>query len=173
MSQESLSEFTILDNQYMQLALTLAKQAAEIGEVPVGAVLVHSVDEKNRKIIGQGYNQPIGNHDPTAHAEIVALRDACNRIKNYRLPKNTTLYVTLEPCTMCVGALIHARLSRLVYSTHEPRAGMVSSQGNLLSADFYNHKAVMIQSGLLAEDSSQLLKDFFKHRRKNKKKDIK
>lgn len=144
----------------MYHALLLAQQGARLGEVPVGAVLVH---EGN--LIGQGFNQPIRQHDPTAHAEIVALRDACRNQRNYRLPKDTTLYVTLEPCTMCVGALVHARLSRLVFATSEPRAGMVGSQMDLLSQPFYNHR-VRVYSGLYAQQSSQLLKAFFQHRRR-------
>lgn len=183
----SMINFTAIDNHYMNLALELAKQGAEKGEVPVGAVLVQFDESLLRKggggefieetlsqtvegiILGQGYNQPILTNDPTAHAEVVALRDACQYIENYRLPSNTTLYVTLEPCTMCVGALIHARLSRLVFATAEPRAGMVGSQANLLEADFYNHKKILVQSGLMAEESSQMLKSFFKERRKAEK----
>ncbi len=167
--------FTKIDHHYMTLALSLARQGAEKGEVPVGAVLVQfdtneseDKDELQGKILAEGYNQPILSHDPTVHAEIVALRCACESLKNYRLPPNTTLYVTLEPCTMCVGALIHARLSRLVFATHEPRAGMVGSQANLLEQDFYNHK-ISVQSGLLAEESSQILKAFFKERRAKQK----
>ncbi len=166
---DNLSNFTPTDHHYMKLALNLAQQGAEQGEVPVGAVLVQfSDDNPQGKILAEGYNQPILSHDPTAHAEIVALRGACHLLKNYRLPANTTLYVTLEPCTMCVGALIHARLSRLVFATHEPRAGMVGSQANLLEQDFYNHK-ISVQNGLLAEESSQILKAFFKERRAKQK----
>ena len=99
------------DVRWMREAIEFAKQGAERGEVPVGAVLVH-----DQQIIGQGFNQPISSHDATAHAEIVALRDACTRLENYRLPLQTTLYVTLEPCTMCIGALIHARVNKLVYA---------------------------------------------------------
>ncbi len=190
--------FTPTDHYYMTLALALAQQGAEKGEVPVGAVLVQfehyphpspppkgegtvlpvggggekiggGLDNPEGKILAEGYNQPILSHDPTAHAEIVALRCACDSLQNYRLPPNTCLYVTLEPCTMCVGALIHARLSRLVFATHEPRAGMVGSQGNLLEQDFYNHKKILVQSGLLAEQSSTMLKAFFKERRERQK----
>ncbi len=150
----------------MQLALDLAKQGADNGEVPVGAVLVQFTDDTPQgTIIAQGYNQPIATNDPTAHAEIVALRCACQQLQNYRLPPYTSLYVTLEPCTMCVGALIHARLHRLVFATREPRAGMVGSRANLLEEDFYNHQ-VIVESGLLADQSSDLLKSFFKSRRK-------
>ncbi len=168
--------WTPTDHYYMSLALSLAQQGAEQGEVPVGAVLVQfdnneheDEDEPRGKILAKGYNQPILSHDPTAHAEIVALRCACESLQNYRLPPNTCLYVTLEPCTMCVGALIHARLSRLVFATHEPRAGMVGSQGNLLEQDFYNHKKILVQSGLMAEQSSEMLKAFFKERRARQK----
>lgn len=148
------------DVKWMQQALKLAKQGAEHGEVPVGALLVH-----NQQIIGQGFNEPIGRHDATAHAEIIALRDACTRLKNYRLPLQTTLYVTLEPCTMCVGALIHARVDRLVYAASEPRAGMVGSQMNLAEQPFYNHH-IQTHKGLCSEHSSQMLKSFFHQRRK-------
>ena len=152
------------DVKWMQKALTLARQGAESGEVPVGAILVH-----DHQIIGQGFNEPIGRHDVTAHAEIVALRDACTRLKNYRLPLQTTLYVTLEPCTMCVGALIHARVDRLIYAASEPRAGMVGSQMNLPMQSFYNHN-IEIYNGLCDVHSSQMLKSFFRERRKNMKK---
>ena len=147
------------DVKWMQQALELAKQGAERDEVPVGAVLVH-----NQKIIGQGFNEPIGRHDATAHAEIIALREACTRLKNYRLPLQTTLYVTLEPCTMCVGAMIHARVDRLVYAAHEPRAGMVGSQMNLAEQPFYNHH-IQAHKGLCSEHSSKMLKTFFRERR--------
>lgn len=163
-----MHDFSQTDKDYMALALNLAKQGAELGEVPVGAVLVTVDESGNQTVLGQGYNQPIAKHDPTCHAEIVALRDACHNLQNYRLPPNTTLYVTLEPCTMCVGALIHARLSRLVFATAEPRAGMVGSQANLLEAEFYNH-SIEVQSGLCVEESSQLLRDFFRQRRNLKK----
>lgn len=157
------------DVQWMQQALMLAEQGADFGEVPVGAVLVH-----NQIVIGEGFNQPIGRHDATAHAEILALRDACQRLQNYRLPLQTTLYVTLEPCTMCVGAMIHARVDRLIYAASEPRAGMVGSQMNLPMQSFYNH-TIQVHNGLCGEHSSQMLKHFFRQRRqlakqhKNKK----
>ena len=152
--------WSLQDVEWMQQALTLAKEGAEHGEVPVGAILVH-----NQQIVGQGFNEPIGRHDATAHAEIIALREACTRLENYRLPLQTTLYVTLEPCTMCIGALIHARVDRLVYATHEPRAGMVGSQMNLTEQPFYNHN-IQVDTGLCREHSSQMLKDFFRQRRK-------
>ena len=156
--------WSVKDVQWMQKALRLAKQGAERGEVPVGAVLVH-----DEQIIGQGFNEPIGRHDATAHAEIMALRDACNRLKNYRLPLQTTLYVTLEPCTMCIGALIHARVDRLVYAASEPRAGMVGSQLDLSVQPFYNH-SIQVHKGLCCEHSSQMLKAFFRERRRAAKK---
>jgi tRNA(Arg) A34 adenosine deaminase TadA len=155
--------WSVEDVKWMIEALKLAKQGAEREEVPVGAVLVH-----NQQIIGQGFNEPVGRCDATAHAEIVALRDACARLQNYRLPLKTTLYVTLEPCTMCVGAMIHARVDRLVYAAHEPRAGMVGSQINLPVQPFYNHH-MQVDTGLCREHSSQMLKDFFRQRRKTAK----
>ncbi len=156
--------WSVEDIKWMTEALKLAKQGAEREEVPVGAVLVH-----NDQIIGQGFNEPIGRCDATAHAEIVALREACANLNNYRLPLNTTLYVTLEPCTMCVGAMIHARVSKLVYATSEPRAGMVGSQMNLPAQPFYNHQ-IRTYQGLCAEHSSQMLKYFFRQRRQMAKK---
>ncbi|MGO1249556.1 MAG: tRNA adenosine(34) deaminase TadA [Moraxellaceae bacterium] len=152
------------DVEWMQEALKLAKQGSALGEVPVGAILVH-----NQQVIGQGYNEPISRHDATAHAEIVALRNACENLRNYRLPIGTTLYVTLEPCTMCVGALIHARVGRLVYAASEPRAGMVGSQMDLSLQPFYNH-TMKVYKGLCADHSSQMLKSFFRERRKMAKK---
>lgn len=143
---------------WMAQALMLAQQAADCGEVPVGAVLV-----RDGEIIGRGYNQPISSHDPTAHAEVVALRDAATRLGNYRLG-GSVLYVTIEPCTMCFGALMHARVSALVYGANEPRAGVCGSQLNLPEQDFYNHK-VAVQGGVLAASSSALLKDFFARKR--------
>ena len=162
--QLATDEFwSVEDVKWMHEALNLAKQGAEHGEVPVGAILVH-----NQQIIGQGFNEPIGRHDATAHAEIVALRDACRRLNNYRLPLQTTLYVTLEPCTMCIGALIHARVDRLIYAASEPRAGMVGSQMNLAAEPFYNHR-IQVYKGLCHEYGSQMLKDFFRQRRQASK----
>lgn len=162
--QLATDEFwSVEDVKWMHEALNLAKQGAEHGEVPVGAILVH-----NQQIIGQGFNEPIGRHDATAHAEIIALRDACTRLNNYRLPLQTTLYVTLEPCTMCIGALIHARVDRLIYAASEPRAGMVGSQMNLAAESFYNHR-IQVYKGLCREHSSQMLKAFFRERRQASK----
>lgn len=151
--------FTPQDHIWMTAALDLAKRAAELGEVPVGAVLVH-----DGQIIGEGFNHPITLHDPTAHAEICALRDACQRLQNYRLPLDVTLYVTLEPCTQCVGALIHGRVARVVYAAEEPRAGSLVSARQLLDNGFYNHRFSFV-GGLMAEESAVLLKSFFKARR--------
>ena len=162
--QLATDEFwSVEDVKWMHEALNLAKQGAEHGEVPVGAILVH-----NQQIIGQGFNEPIRRHDATAHAEIIALRDACRHLNNYRLPLQTTLYVTLEPCTMCIGALIHARVDRLIYAASEPRAGMVGSQMNLAAESFYNHR-IQVHKGLCREHSSQMLKDFFRQRRQASK----
>lgn len=146
------------DIPYLQHALRLARRARDAGEVPVGAVLV-----SGGTVIGEGCNSVISASDPTAHAEIVALRDASWRAGNYRHP-GATLYVTLEPCTMCIGALVHARVATLVFAAREPRAGAVCSAAQLLAADFYNHR-VNWREGLLAEDSSELLRDFFRARR--------
>lgn len=146
------------DIYFMQQAILLAKQGADLGEVPVGAVIVH-----NGSIIGRGFNQPITQHDPSAHAEMVAIREAARELNNYRIT-NTTLYVTLEPCSMCAGLLIHARINRLVYGTTEPKAGVVTSQENFFNKPFLNHRLV-VESGLLAEECAHLLKDFFKQRR--------
>jgi len=142
----------------MSKALALAQAAAGQGEVPVGAVLV-----LNGEIIGRGWNQPISAHDPTAHAEVVALRDAASRLGNYRLG-GSALYVTIEPCTMCFGALMHARVATLVYGAREPRAGVCGSQLNLPEQTFYNHSLEVI-GGVMADQSSALLKGFFAGRR--------
>lgn len=146
------------DLHWMQRALVLAGQAAAMGEVPVGAVLV-----RDSVVIGEGCNQPISAQDPTAHAEIVALRTAAAAIGNYRLP-DTTLYVTLEPCTMCIGALIHARVTRLVFAAREPRAGAVCSALQLCDHSGYNHRLGWSE-GVLAAESSALLTAFFRARR--------
>ena len=152
------------DQDFMAQALELAAQAAQIGEVPVGALVVHE-----GQIIGQGYNQTISAHDPCAHAEIMALRQAAQSIGNYRL-SGCDLYVTLEPCTMCVGAIIHARIQRLVYAATEPKAGAVASQLQLLLLPHYNH-IVQVESGVMADQSSTMLSNFFKQRRLHHKAD--
>lgn len=146
------------DDYWMARALELAESAKAIGEVPVGAVLVLE-DEA----VGEGWNQPISAQDPTAHAEIIALRQAATRLQNYRLP-GTCLYVTLEPCTMCVGALVHARVERLVYGTTEPKAGVIESRGRLLESEFYNHR-ISCQGGVMASDCQHQLSEFFRERR--------
>lgn len=147
------------DEYWMQQALQQARLAASAGEVPVGCVVVH-----NDTCIGAGFNQPISAQDPTAHAEIVALRQASEHLRNYRLP-NATLYVTIEPCTMCVGAMIHARLGTLVFGAREPRAGAVCSHFQLLDATVYNHR-IEYTSGVMADQCGQLLTEFFQQRRK-------
>lgn len=143
----------------MHHALTLAHKAAELGEVPVGAVLV-----KDDQLLAEGWNQPIANNDPTAHAEIMAIREAARQIKNYRLP-GTTLYITIEPCSMCAGAIIHSRISRVVFGASEPRAGAAGSIINLLQNEQLNHQTE-VMSGVLAEECGQVLKEFFALRRK-------
>ncbi|MBS0358453.1 MAG: tRNA adenosine(34) deaminase TadA [Proteobacteria bacterium] len=146
------------DLYYMHHAIKLARKAEQHGEVPVGAVLV-----LNDTIIGEGWNQPISTNDPTAHAEIVALRSAAQQVKNYRL-LNTTLYVTLEPCLMCVGAMIHARIQRLVYGADDPKTGAIKSVFTIPSQNVLNH-SLECHSGVLAHECGELLKDFFKKRR--------
>ena len=146
------------DQFWMSTAIELAKQAGERGEIPVGAVLI--LDDK---IIGRGRNQSIEFNDPTAHAEIQALREAGSKIGNYRL-SGSKMYVTIEPCTMCFGALIHARVARVFYATEEQRAGVLVSQLQLANADFYNHQ-IQVAGGLLADESAVLLRQFFRSRR--------
>ena len=158
MAAELESE-SIDHERWMREALDLAGQAAAVGEVPVGAIMV-----QDGKIIGRGFNQPIRTCDATAHAEIVAIRSASQFRNNYRLP-GTTLYVTLEPCTMCLGAMIHARVDRLVFGATEPRAGAVVSQASLIDADHFNHRLTYVD-GVLADECSTLLQNFFKSRRK-------
>ena len=149
---------TETDNEFMRQALALAETAATAGEVPVGAVLVH-----DGKIIGHGHNQPIGSHDPSAHAEIIALREGAHTLGNYRLI-DSTLYVTLEPCIMCVGAIIHARVKRLVYGANDPKTGAAGSVFDLFNSGNVNHQ-VTVEGGLLAEACGTQLRKFFKARR--------
>ncbi|MCG7873153.1 MAG: tRNA adenosine(34) deaminase TadA [Candidatus Thiodiazotropha lotti] len=147
------------DVLFMQHALMLAARAEQLGEVPVGAVVV-----REGRLIGEGWNQPIGGHDPTAHAEIVALRDAAIKERNYRLP-DTTLYVTLEPCPMCAGAIVHARVKRVVYGAADPKGGAAGSVFDLLPTDSrFNHR-VEVEGGLMMEQSAKLLQDFFRRKR--------
>lgn len=146
------------DEKWMRLALAQAREAERLGEVPVGAVLV-----RNGELLAEGFNQPITLNDPTAHAEIVVLRKAAQLASNYRLP-DSTLYVTVEPCTMCAGSLVHARVKRLVYGAQEPRAGAVESQLQVLSQPFYNHR-VEVVGGVLAEECSSVMKAFFARKR--------
>jgi tRNA(adenine34) deaminase len=147
-----------LDLIAMQRALALARRAAEQGEVPVGAVVM-----LDGQLLGQGFNRPIRAHDPTAHAEIVALRSAAAQLGNYRLT-GATLYVTIEPCMMCAGALVHARIARLVFGAREPRAGAVVSTGRLLDQPHLNHRVEVVE-GVLADASATLLREFFAARR--------
>ena len=157
MSEEAKS---FNDEHWMRQALVLARHGAAAGEVPVGAVVV-----LNDAVIGEGWNQPITTADPTAHAEVVALRAAALQQNNYRLAE-ATLYVTIEPCTMCTGALIHARIKKLVFGTPEPRAGAVCSHFRLLDTNgVYNHR-VAWEQGVLADECAQLLTTFFRTRRK-------
>ncbi len=148
-----------LDIHYMQRALELASNAEADGEVPVGALLV-----REQVIVGEGWNRPIGCHDPTAHAEIVALRAAGQYEENYRLP-DTTLYVTLEPCPMCASAIIHARVARVVFGASDPKGGAAGSVFHLLPSDErFNHR-VLVDGGVLAEACAAQLRAFFRSRR--------
>lgn len=151
--------FTTFDHQCMARAFELANLAKDANEVPVGAVLA-----LNDQIIAEGYNQSIAQQDPTAHAEILVLRFAAKKLKNYRLI-NTTLYTTLEPCCMCAGAIVHARVKRVVYATQDSRAGAAGSIFNLLNTEKLNHSCC-VEHGLFAEESSALLKHFFQTKRK-------
>ncbi len=147
-----------MDEFFMQQAIRAAEQARAVGEVPVGAVLV-----KDGEIIATGFNRPIGGHDPTAHAEIAALRAAAVLLGNYRLP-GCTLYVTLEPCAMCAGAMLHARLARVVFGAPDPKTGAGGSVLNLFSEAKLNHQTAL-SGGILAEECGTLLKTFFAARR--------
>ena len=142
----------------MERALVLADRAQKEGEVPVGAVIV-----LEGKIIGEGWNRPIQSHDPSAHAEMVALRDAAKHMKNYRLP-STTLYVTLEPCAMCVGAIIHARVARVVFGARDPKTGAAGSVFPLMASDKFNHRVECV-GGLMEEQCGEILRNFFQSRR--------
>ncbi|MEN8190933.1 MAG: tRNA adenosine(34) deaminase TadA [Thermodesulfobacteriota bacterium] len=150
------------DLTIMRQALEQATIGEQLGEVPVGAVL--TIDSAPAAV---GHNQPISTNDPTGHAEITVLRQACRQLGNYRLPRNSCLYVTLEPCIMCMGALIHARLDRLVYGARDPKTGAVESCYRIGRDGLLNHN-IEVTGGLLADESSRLLKNFFRKRRKNR-----
>jgi len=142
----------------MREALVQAKKALKKGEVPIGAVVV-----LGDKIIGRGYNQPITTKDPTAHAEIIALKEASNRLDNYRL-NEAIIYTTLEPCLMCVGALVHARIKKVIFAAQDTKSGVVVNKGGLIHSEFLNHK-VSFEGGILEKQASKLLKDFFLEKR--------
>jgi len=146
------------DSKYMARALELAREAERAGEVPVGAVIV-----KDDAIVGEGWNRPISTSDPTAHAEIVAMRAAAQKLGTYRL-LDTTLYVTLEPCPMCAGAMVHARVKRLVYAATDPRAGAAGTIFNIVQHPSLNHR-VECEAGLMGEECATLLRTFFQGRR--------
>lgn len=146
------------DEFFMREALALAREAGTLGEVPVGAVVV-----LDGEIVGRGFNHPIGRHDPTAHAEVMALRDAAKNLGNYRLP-GCELYVTLEPCVMCSGAIFHARIARVVYGAKDPKTGVAGSVLDLYAETRLNHHA-SIEGGVLAAECGQLLSAFFAARR--------
>ncbi|MGQ9425393.1 tRNA adenosine(34) deaminase TadA [Gilvimarinus sp. F26214L] len=157
------ADWNAKDRAAMNRALELAEQAAQAGEVPVGAVLV----DAGGTILGEGWNQPISACDPAAHAEIVALRNAARNTGNYRLP-GCTLYVTIEPCTMCAGALVHSRIERVVIAAAEPKAGAVVSQAQLLDAPWCNHR-VRYELGLCGAEASEIMSRFFRRRRQERK----
>lgn len=146
------------DEMWMREALLLARRAEAAGEVPVGALVV-----KDDALLGAGWNQPIGAHDPTAHAEVMALRAAARTVGNYRLT-GTTLYVTLEPCAMCAGAMVHARVARLVYGAADPKTGAAGSVFDLARSDALNHR-LEVTGGVLAQECGGLLKEFFARKR--------
>jgi tRNA(adenine34) deaminase len=148
------------DAVFMHLALDQAANARLVGEVPVGAVVV-----RNGRVIATGFNQPIGSHDPSAHAEIMALRQAAQQLGNYRLPE-CELYVTLEPCVMCIGAMLHARLKRVVFGAYEPKTGGAGSVVNLFANEQLNHQTEVL-GGVLGEQCGATLRDFFRERRRN------
>lgn len=146
------------DSEFMGLALDLAREAGAAGEVPVGALIVRAGE-----VVGRGFNQPIVRHDPTAHAEVMALRDAAMRLDNYRLP-GCTLYVTLEPCAMCAGAILHARIERVVFGAHDPKTGAAGSVIDLFAEPMLNHHTA-VSGGVLGEQCGALLSSFFAARR--------
>ena len=148
------------DETFMHEALSLARQAAEFGEVPVGAVVV-----KDGAVVGRGHNRPVAGRDPTAHAEVMALRDAAERIGNYRLAE-CMLYVTLEPCAMCAGAIMNARISRVVYGAADPKSGACGSVVDLFAENRLNHHATVV-GGVMAKEAATLLQEFFSARRRS------
>lgn len=150
------------DERWMEKALDLAQRAAALGEVPVGALVV-----RDGEVIGEGWNQPISGMDPTAHAEILALRDAARRVGNYRLV-DADLYVTIEPCTMCAGAIVHARIRRVIFGATEPKAGALESRQRLFEEPWFNHR-VLWQGGVLAERSRRMISAFFRERREKQR----
>ncbi len=152
------ADVTLFDQEMMRGAIVLAQHAEAAGEVPVGAVVVHQGE-----IIGSGWNHPISAHDPSAHAEMIAMREAAKHKRNYRLLE-TTLYVTLEPCAMCAGAMVHARIQRLVFGAYDPKTGAAGSVFNLVSGGELNHQ-LDVTGGVLADDCGALLKEFFTSRR--------
>ena len=147
-----------LDQQYMRMAIEQAQLAAQSGEVPVGAILV-----KDGQVISKAFNKPIANHDPSAHAEMLALREAALAEENYRIP-GSTLYVTLEPCAMCSGAMLHARIDRVVYGAPDPKTGAAGSVLDIFASKRINHQT-SVEGGIMSEECGKLLRDFFKGRR--------
>ena len=147
------------DEKWMKIAISEANLAINKGEIPVGAVLI-----QDGKLIAKAHNQPILNHDPTAHAEVEVLRKAGKKLKNYRLARST-LYVTLEPCIMCLGAIMHARIERIVFGASDPKTGVCGSKADLTSEAFFTHK-VKVDGGVLEEENKEILQSFFKSRRK-------
>ncbi|HJW27005.1 MAG TPA: tRNA adenosine(34) deaminase TadA [Rhodocyclaceae bacterium] len=156
---EGLEVTDLGDEFFMREAISLARAAECLGEVPVGAVVV-----RDGQIVGRGFNTPIGESDPTAHAEISALRDAARNLGNYRLP-GCELYVTLEPCAMCAGAIMHARIARVVYGARDPKTGVHGSVVDLFGVERLNHHTV-VEGGVLAEECSRMLSGFFAGRRR-------
>lgn len=148
-----------IDKKWMLHAIALAKKAEALGEVPVGAVIVN-----NDEVISEAYNQPIQNSDPTAHAEIIALRRLAEKIQNYRIVGDNTLYVTLEPCVMCAGAIIHARIKRVVFGAFDPKAGAAGSVFDVLGTERLNHR-VEVQGGILENECANILTSFFRAKR--------
>jgi len=148
-----------IDEKWMKIAISEASVAKNEGEIPVGAVLIH-----NNKLIAKAHNQPILNHDPTAHAEVIAIRKAGKKLNNYRLA-GSTLYVTLEPCVMCLGAIMHARIDRIVFGASDPKTGVCGSKADLTSEAFFTHK-VKVHGGVLKEENKEILQSFFKSKRK-------